>query len=369
MSEGFKADQVGSFLRPARVKEARANLAAGRIDAGELARIEDEAILAVMEHQRASGIEFLSDGEFRRSGFQNDFLEAVDGYVRTDKPLPRVWQGPGGEPEAQGNQVAVGAKLHQRQRLTAQQTAFVKAHASGAPYKMTIPSPNQFPALGYLPGLTDQFYPTRSDLLKEITGILRAEVEALVAEGVPYIQVDAPRYSYFVDPKWREYLKSLGEDPDAMLAEAVASDAEVLAPAIRAAGVTSALHVCRGNNQSKWYAQGGYGPIAQQLFGIGVDRLLLEYDTDRAGTFEPLQHVPEGTVAVLGLISTKVGDLESKDDVLRRIDEAAKYVPLERLALSPQCGFASMAAGNLLSEDQQWAKLDLVVETARQVWT
>ena len=233
---------------------------------------------------------------------------------------------------------------------------------------MTVPSANQFPALGFQPGLTDRFYPTRSDLLREITGIIRNEVAALADEGVPYVQLDAPRYSYFVDPKWREYLADLGEDPEKMLDEFVASDKSCL-DAARREGVTTALHVCRGNNQSMWYAEGGYEPIAEKLFGgVGADRLLLEYDSERAGGFEPLRFVPDGVVAVLGLVSTKTPEMERKDDLLRRIDEASRFVPMERLALSPQCGFASMAAGNLLTEDEQWRKLELVVETACEVW-
>jgi 5-methyltetrahydropteroyltriglutamate--homocysteine methyltransferase len=367
MAPAYKADQLGSFLRPASVKEARARFTDGTIDAARLAEVEDAAILDSLAHQKRSGVDVFSDGELRRAGFQNDLMDSVDGYVPTDKPLPRIWQGPGGEPLAQGNAFVVGAKIVRRRRLTEKQATFLRAHAPG-PFKMTVPSANQFPALGFMPGVTDKVYPTRSDLLWAIAAIIKDEITALADEGVPYIQIDAPRYSYFVDPKWREYLTSLGEDPDKMLDEAVEVDRYCFEGAKRN-GVTTALHICRGNNQSKWYAEGGYEPLAEKLFGgLGVDRLLLEYDTDRAGTFEPLRFVPEGTVAVLGLVSSKVGGLESKGDVLRRIGEAAKYVPLDRLALSPQCGFASMAAGNLLTEDQQWRKVELVVETAREVW-
>ena len=288
--------------------------------------------------------------------------------MTTDRPVVnRMWQGPGGPPQEQGTSLAVGGKLRQVRRLTEEQTAFLKAHAPG-PFKMTVPSPNQFPTLGFQPGLTDRFYPTRSDLLRDITAIIKAEIAALVEEGVSYIQIDAPRYSYYVDPKWRQHLRDLGEDPEALFEEAVAADAACLEGAARE-GVTTALHVCRGNNESKWYAEGGYEPIAERLFGsLQVDRLLLEYDTGRAGTFEPLRFVRPGTVVVLGLVSTKVAALERKDDLRRRIDEAAAYVPMDRLALSPQCGFASTAAGNLLTEDEQWRKLELVVETAREVW-
>ncbi len=367
MKPAFKAEQVGSFLRPQGVKDARAVLAAGKGTAAQLRAEEDAAILACLAHQKASGVDVFSDGEFRRNGFQNDFIDSVEGYEATDTPLRRIWKGPGAQPDAEATQVVVAQRLRQVRRLTADQTAFLKQHAPG-PFKMTVPSPNQFPALGYLPGLTDRFYPMREDLLTHITQIIREEVTALADEGVTYIQVDAPRYSYFVDPEWREYLRSMGQDPDALLTAAVAADRAVFDGA-RREGITTAFHVCRGNNQSKWYAQGGYEPIAEELFnGLNVDRLLLEYDTERSGTFEPLRHVPDGMVVVLGLISTKTGELESRDEVLRRIDEAARFVPIERLALSPQCGFASMPAGNMLSEEQQWRKLELVVDVARQVW-
>ena len=261
----------------------------------------------------------------------------------------------------------VGGKLRRRHRLTGSQTDFLKANAPG-PVKMTVPSPNQFPAICYQQGVTDQFYPTRSELLWDLVGIIKDEIQALLADGVSYIQMDEPRYSYYVDPRWRDHLVELGQDPDESFEEAVAADNACLADA-RRAGVTVAIHICRGNNQSKWYAEGGYGPIAEKLFGsLDVDRFLLEYDTERAGTFEPLRFVPRDKTVVLGLLSSKDGALEDQDDLLRRIDEASRFFPIENMALSPQCGFASMAAGNLLTEEQQWRKLALVVDTARKVW-
>jgi 5-methyltetrahydropteroyltriglutamate--homocysteine methyltransferase len=369
MAQHFNADQVGSFLRPVGVKEARIKFHAGEIDADVLAFVEDAAIRGALDRQQAAGVDVYSDGEFRRSGFQWDLIEAVEGYVDTDQPVVnRMWQGGGDEqPVQQGTSQAVGAKLKQTRRLTEAQTEFMKDNAPGA-FKMTVPSANQFPTLGFQPGLTDKFYANRSELLWDIAAIIKAEVTALAAEGVPYIQIDAPRYAYYVDPKWRQHLVELGEDPDKLLDEAVAADAFCFAAAT-GSGALTALHVCRGNNQSMWYAQGGYEPIAEKLFGqIKVDRLLLEYDTDRAGTFDPLRFVRPETDVVLGLVSTKDPTLEKQDDLLRRIDEASKFVPLERLALSPQCGFASTEAGNALTEDEQWRKIELVVETARKVW-
>jgi 5-methyltetrahydropteroyltriglutamate--homocysteine methyltransferase len=234
---------------------------------------------------------------------------------------------------------------------------------------MTLPSATQFPAIAFKRGVTDRVYPSHSALLWEVVAIIKAEVETLVAEGVDYIQIDAPRYSYYVDPKWREWIRTeMGLDPDAALDEAVRADNACLEVA-RPPGVTLAIHLCRGNNRSHWYAEGGYDPIAEKLFGtLRVDRFLLEYDDERSGTFEPLRFVPRGKTVVLGLVSTKRPALESKGELVRRIQAAARHVPLEHLALSPQCGFASTMEGNLLSEDEQWAKLGLVVETAREVW-
>jgi 5-methyltetrahydropteroyltriglutamate--homocysteine methyltransferase len=368
MVEAYRADQVGSLLRPSGIKEARLAFREGRINRDQLGQAEDQAILQALERQKQIGIDVFSDGEFRRTGFQNDLVESVEGFVSTDQPpVVRVWQGPGGEPQEQGTSMVVGGKLRQARRLTALQSSFLKAHAPG-PFKTTVPSPNQFPTINFQPGLTDQFYPTRSDLLWEIVKIIKVEITALIAEGIPYIQIDAPRYSYYVDPQWRQHLRDLEEEPDTLFQEAIAADNACLEGA-RREGLTCAMHICRGNNQSKWYAQGGYEPIAEKLFNtLAVDRFLLEYDTERAGTFEPLRFIPQDKMVVLGLVSTKAARLETQDDLLRRIDEAARYVPLERLALSPQCGFASTAAGNLLTEEEQWRKLELVVETARKVW-
>ncbi len=199
--------------------------------------------------------------------------------------------------------------------------------------------------------------------------IIKAEIAALVSEGAQYVQIDAPRYSYYIDPKWRSYVKNeMGVDPDQALDEAIRVDNACLEGAKRP-GTLLAIHLCRGNNRSQWYAEGGYDAIAEKLFGrLNVDAFLLEYESERAGTFEPLRFVPPGKTVVLGLVSSKLAELESEDQLARRIEEASKYVPLENLAISPQCGFASTMEGNLLTEDQQWQKLKLVIDTARRVW-
>lgn len=364
----YRADHVGSLLRPELLKRARAEFNAGRITREQLTEVEDRAIGDALQRQRDIGLSVFSDGEFRRTGFQNDVAETVDGFVEVETPsVQRIWKGPLGAPQEDVNARVVAGKLSPGKRFTALQSAYLREHAPG-PYKMTLPTPNQFPAIVYKRGLTDRVYPTRSDLLWDIVAIIKAEIQALADEGVPYIQVDAPRYCFFVDPEWRQLLKDRGQDPDQAFAEAVEADAASL-KGVQREGLTLAMHLCRGNNQSHWYAQGGYDSIAEKLFGtLPVDHWLLEYDTERAGTFEPLRFMPRNKTAVLGLISSKVPQLESVDDILRRIEEASRYVPIENLAISPQCGFASMEAGNLLTEDDQWRKLELVVEVARRVW-
>ena len=360
----FRAEQVGSLLRPAALLEARAAFAGGRIPIAELRSTEDRAILGALEKQRAIGIDVLTDGEMRRASWLTDMADAVEGFVPDRVELE--WQGPGGGKEA-STANGVGAKLKQIRKLTGHELPFLKANA-GAPFKVTLPAASNFMLSSYKPGITDRFYPAHADLLRDLVAILRSEVEWLISEGVPYIQFDAPYYSHYLDPKQREKMRGAGLDPDREMDAAVAGDNAVFEGLPRESA-TLALHICRGNSRSRWYTEGGYDAIAERLFGsIDVDTFLLEYDTDRSGGFEPLRLVPRGKTVVLGLITTKEGKLESQEDLRRRIDEAAKYVPLENLALSTQCGFASVAAGNLLSEDDQWRKLALVADTARKVW-
>ncbi len=365
MRTRFRADQVGSLLRPSDLLEGRS---AAVKDSERLRALEDQHILRVLAKQQELGFDVFTDGELRRRNFMSDFTDAVEGFDLSEA-LPRTWQA-GAATDTQVSSVAgiVTGKLKQRRRLTAHEIPFLRAHSPGA-FKMTLPSATQFPAIAYKKGMTDNVYSNHSALLRDIVGIIRAEVEALVADGVQYIQIDAPRYSYYIDPKWRNFIKTeMGMEPQAALEVAIRADNACLEPARRAM-TTLAMHLCRGNNRSHWYAEGGYDPIAEKLFGtLRVDRFLLEYDDDRSGTFEPLRFVPRGTTVVLGLVSTKRPQLEAKADLIRRIEQASKVVPLGNLALSPQCGFASTMEGNLLTEDDQWAKLRLVAETAREVW-
>ena len=358
MSRVFRADQVGSLLRPPELLEARA------ARAEDLPAIEDRVIADALQKQRAIGLDVVTDGEMRRASWLADMAAAVEGFGPARLILD--WKGPGGGAEATNASAAI-AKLRKIRKLTGHEVPFLKKSAA-APFKITIPAPSNFMVASHAAGVTDKIYPTHADLLRDLTEIVRDEVEWLAGEGVDYIQFDAPYYSHYLDPQTREQFRAKGLDPDRELTEAIEGD-NVALRAGRGKGITLALHVCRGNNRSRWYTEGGYDAIAEKLFGqLEVDAFLLEYDTERSGGFEPLRLVPKGKRVVLGLITTKDPQLESIDDVRRRIDQAARFVPLENLSISPQCGFASTAAGNLLTADEQWRKLELVVETARKVW-
>ncbi len=361
----FRADHIGSFLRPPDLLAARAN----QTDPTQLRALEDQHILRVLAKQKELGFEIFTDGELRRRNFMSDFTDAVECFDLGDE-VARKWGAAG---HAQGSHVShvtgiVSTKLRQVRALTGHELPFLKKHSPGA-IKVMLPSATQFPAIAFKRGVTDKFYQDHSALLWDIVEIMKKDFATLASDGAQYIQLDAPRYSYYVDPKWREWIKTeIGQEPEAALDEAIQADNACL-EAARKPGVILAIHLCRGNNRSHWYAEGGYDAIAEKLFGmLKVDRFLLEYDDERAGTFEALRLVPKDKIVVLGLITTKKPELEKADDVVKRIHEAAKYFPLENLTLSPQCGFASTAEGNLLTEDEQWAKLRLVVDTARKVW-
>jgi 5-methyltetrahydropteroyltriglutamate--homocysteine methyltransferase len=365
MSDPYRAEQVGSLLRPPDLIQARATFGGGQISLQQLRQLEDESILNVLEMQRQVGIDLFTDGEYRRGLFLDVLTEGVDGFVSGSRSLE--WQSPEGRVEVARGGKVVGARLHQRSRLAAHETAFLKEHCPG-PFKITLPTPAQFMFASYQPGLTDQFYPSRAELTYDLVAVLRSEIEALVQEGVPYIQMDAPSFTDFVDERYRARMLESGLAPEKALDEALASSNACFAGTKRA-GVTLAVHLCRGNQRSRWLKEGSYDPIAEKVFGsLDVDRFLLEYDSARAGGFEPLRFVPKGKTVVLGLITTKIPDLEPVDEVIRRIEEASRYVPIEALAISPQCGFASMMHGNQLSHDDQRRKLELVTEVARKVW-
>jgi len=364
MTARYRAEQVGSLLRPPELLQARAAHAEGSMALDPLRAIEDQAIADALEKQRQLGLDILTDGELRRGSWLTEMSGAVEGFVAQKVVIE--WHGPGGGHEG-STAMAAGAKLRKLRKLTAYELPFLKKHSPG-PFKVTVPAPSNFLVASYKAGVTDKFYPTRTDFLGDLVGIVRDEVQWLCSEGVTYIQLDAPYYSYYLDPRLRQRMLEAGRDPDLELRDGIDGDNACLTDIPRG-NHTVALHVCRGNSRSRWFTEGGYDAIAERLFGsLDVDTFLLEYDSERAGGFEPLRLVPGGKNVVLGLIPTKTARLESQDDLRRRIDEAARYVPLDNLALSPQCGFASVAAGNLISTDEQWRKLELVVETARKVW-
>ena len=361
----YRADQVGSLLRPPELLQARKAYRARSIGIEELRRVEDRAIATALEMQRQVGIDVYTDGEMRRDAWMSDLVDAVDGFV--DEHHIMHWHKPDGSTEDEPSRAKIaGATLRQVRRLTAHEVSFLKQHAPG-PFKITLPSPVTISHSGYKPGLSDQAYPTRAQFLAELVRIIRGEMHALVDEGVAYIQLDEG-FTGYVGEEWRERLRCEGVDPDQALAAAIAAENACYA-ALPREQVALAIHICRGNSKSRWSLSGGYDWLAEQVFpSLNVDRFLLEYDSKRAGGFEPLRFVPKGKTVVLGLVSTKHGQVEKQDDLLRRVEEAAQYVPYEQLALSPQCGFASVAEGNLLSQDDQRRKLELVVETTRKVW-
>ena len=373
MAFQYRADHVGSLLRPSELLEARKNQS---LTPEQLKELEDTHILRVLQRQKDLGLRIFTDGEFRRAGFMSDFNDSIEGLDNAEA-IMRDWK------MERSGAIALASlknrlpgvvveKIRQKKRLTGHEVPFLKQHSPGD-IKMTLPTPNQFPAIAYKKGLSEQAYATYSEFLWDIVPIFQAEIRALAGEGIPYIQIDAPRYSYYIDPKWRRYVQDeMGVDPEQALDEAIRVDNTCIEGA-RGDGSGArpivAIHLCRGNNRSQWYAEGGYDPIAEKLFNrLNADAFLLEYESERAGTFEPLRFVPAGKTVVLGLVSTKLPEMETADQLLRRIEEASKYVSMDQLALSPQCGFASVSEGNLLTEDEQWRKLELVVQTARRVW-
>ena len=366
MAFKYRADQVGSLLRPKELLDVRSDPAA---TPATLRELEDRCILDILGRQKQIGLQIFTDGEFRRATFMSGFFDSVEG-LDNRASVERKWKSGTGGGESLAIPLAgvVAEPVRQTKRLTAGELPFLLQNSPGD-IKITLPTANQFPAIAYKRGISDRVYPKYSDFLWDIVPIFKSEIRALVEEGVSYIQIDAPRYSYYIDPKWRQYIQDeMGVAPEVALDEAIRVDNACLEGA-KAEGVTLAMHLCRGNNRSEWYAEGGYDPIAEKLFGeLNVDVFLLEYESERSGTFDALRFVPKEKAVVLGLISSKLPELEAQRKIVGRIEEASRYVPLENLAVSTQCGFASMQEGNLMAADDQWKKLELVVDTAREVW-
>jgi 5-methyltetrahydropteroyltriglutamate--homocysteine methyltransferase len=364
----FRADHVGSLLRPAAIIEARAKLAQGELGVHELEALEDEAIVRAIEKQEAIGLHSITDGEIRRVTWMGDFLSALDGTtVVTTRIEPK-----GGDRDSEGKTIKISTvtgKIGFSGHPMLEHFEFLRERTRETP-KMTIPAPAMIVSAlrDWREVVSRDAYPDVNELYRDLGLAYRDAVRAFYDAGCRYLQLDDVNLAYLCDAKARSKLESRGDDPDAMLRTWV--DVVNTAIADRPADMIITTHVCRGNFRSTWFAEGGYEPVADTLFNeFDYDGYFLEYDTDRAGGFEPLRFVPKGEkFIVLGLITTKSGALEDKDVVKSRIDDAARHVDVDQLCLSPQCGFASTEEGNLITEDEQWAKLAEVVEIAREVW-
>jgi 5-methyltetrahydropteroyltriglutamate--homocysteine methyltransferase len=359
----FRADHVGSLLRPAALKEARARRGRAEISPEELKAVEDREIEKVIRKQEEVGLRSVTDGEFRRAFWNYDFLGEVDGVEAYLGERKIKFQGP--QPKPMMLRV-VGKLGGYRPHPMIDHFKFVAAHAKATP-KMTIPSPSSLHFRYGRDAVPTEIYPEMDDFYRDLGEGYRKAVRAFSDAGCRYLQLDEVNFTYLCDPKLRAFVANRGEDPEtlphvyARMINAALSD---VAP-----DVTKSMHLCRGNFQSTFVASGGYEPVAEILFNeINIDAYFMEYDSDRAGGFAPLRFVPKGKMVVLGLVTSKSGTLESKDELKRRVDQAARFIDLDQLCLSPQCGFASTEEGNILAEDEQWAKLRRIVEVADEVW-
>jgi methionine synthase II (cobalamin-independent) len=362
----YRADHVGSLLRPPALLDARARFARGEIDAAVLREAEDVAIRGAVALQQNVGLRAITDGEFRRTYFHIDFLEKIGGMEVVMAGMASHFHREDGDLDFVPPKLQTKGKLKRTKPIMGEDFAFLQSVVTQTP-KITIPSPSMAHFRGGRGAVDAGAYPDMADFFEDLARVYREEIGDLAARGCRYLQLDDTNLAYLCDPQIRENTKKMGEDPEAL----PALYAGLINASIRGrpAGMHTAVHLCRGNFRSAWVAEGGYDPVAEVLFGqIDVDAFLLEYDTDRAGDFSPLRYVPKNKTVVLGLVSSKKPQLESKDDLKRRIDSATKHVPLERLAISPQCGFSSTVHGNEVTADDQRRKLELVVETAREVW-
>ena len=374
----MRTDVIGSLLRPERLKQIRHRFDAGEAEDAELRAVEDECIWEAVALQEDAGLEVVTDGEFRRLNFQDSFGACVEGFrsvaARIETLENQSRHGKALQRWDVHRDVEAGVPVWhrlpaaERLRLVRNLPLDEYRHVSGVarvPAKVTLIGPDRISQRFDHENSRD-VYPTVDDFLADVVAIEKTMVASLVKAGCRYVQIDAPGYTAYVDEPSLEAMRQRGEEPDANLERSIAADNQIL----EAFGdAVSGIHLCRGNQRSMWHREGSYDAVAERLFGgLKHRRLLLEYDSERAGGFEPLRFVPKGTTVVLGLVSTKVPELESVDDLKRRIDDAARFLPLEQLAISPQCGFSSDVVGNLITPDDQKRKLERVVETARQVW-
>jgi 5-methyltetrahydropteroyltriglutamate--homocysteine methyltransferase len=358
----YHSEVVGSLLRPPYLVEARQQLEAGQIDPATFKRIEDRAVDEAIALQEAAGIDVITDGEMRRYAFFGHLVDSLAGFdkyggwaipFRNEQGEQLVYKRP-----------VVVEKLQWRRSMCGEEWVYLRSHTS-RPGKVTMLSAQQAAAY-YDPTKSQSAYPTRDAYLADIVDFSRREVEELIRLGCTYIQIDAPQYAALLDPQIRDGYRQRGSDPDKLIDQCIELDNAIIGN--HPGNITFGIHICRGNNQSRFYASGDYEPISRIFSQTRFQRFLLEYDDARSGGFEPLRHVPEDRFVVLGLVTTKKPQLESADELRHRIEEAARYFPLERLALSPQCGFASTIEGNVITPADQRSKLELVASVARAVW-
>ncbi len=361
----FRADHVGSFLRPRALLEAREKFKAGTIPAAELRRVEDEAIRGIVKFQEDLGLKGITDGEFRRTYFHIDFLTQLEG-VETKGGIAVSFHSNAGNVDFAPPVMQVTGKVRHVKDIQRADFEFLKAATTRTP-KVTIPSPTMLHFRGGRSAISREAYPDLEAFYADVAAAYRAEIASLYAAGCRYVQLDDTNLAYLCDEKMREGARSRGDDPN----ELPRRYAALINAAIRdrPADMAACVHLCRGNFKSAWAAEGGYEPVAEVLFNeLDIDGYFLEYDDPRSGDFAPLRFLPKNKVVVLGLVSTKLDRMETKDELKRRIDEAAKFAPLAQFCLSPQCGFSSTVHGNDIQVETQAAKIRLCVDVAREVW-
>ena len=373
----FRADQVGSLLRPPELIAAREQFQNGQIDKAALRHAEDVAIAAVVKRQEACGFGVVVDGEYRRENWWIDFVQGLSGVEIQDGNPAQAFVASHTDHDDHDHDhdhgwkyvpknVLVTARLGANAPITAPDFSYLQS-VTGRSAKITLPSPTRLHFHGGRAAVSSTAYPDIEEFFADVVKVYRAEIAALEAAGCRYIQIDDPLMTYFISDRMRAEVVASGDDPQARLQRYV--DLTNACIANRRPDTAIGIHVCRGNSRSGWISEGGYERIADTVLGgLKVDHFLLEYDDERSGDFAPLRHVPRGVKVVLGLVTTKFGRLENADDLVRRIDDASRLVPLEDLGLSPQCGFASTVDGNIITHDDQWRKLERVVEVARRVW-
>jgi 5-methyltetrahydropteroyltriglutamate--homocysteine methyltransferase len=360
MKPPFRADQVGSLLRPKELAEARKKFKEGTLDAKTLKEIEDRSIREAVAKQEAVGLQSITDGEMRRDWWHLDFMAQLDGVTTVVNPGPKF-----GGTEEQPPIPSVTGKVDCSKPIMVEDFSFLKK-TTGKTAKFTIPSPAMLHLRGGRSSISKEVYPDLAEFWADTAAAYRKAIRHLADAGCTYLQLDDVSFSYLCDPKIQDTARKNGDDP-AKLPRTYA-DAITEALKDRPAGMTVTMHTCRGNFKSSWVASGGYESVAEAMFSSGVDAFFMEFDSERAGGFEPLRHLPKGKKVVLGLVTSKSPVLEEKDFIKKRIEEASRYVPLENLCLSPQCGFSSTHHGNSLTADEQWRKLERVVEISREVW-